>query len=154
MPASVCIALIEAGHNIIYARRNDLKRVLLTGADLTIANTDGNTALHLGARTGELAIIQSLLSTERLWDACSPEHSHTPLMAAVFGFHLRDRVNMQRITEVLIAANADLNAVDHVGQNALLVALWQVVRSASVYLHCTDRGLIIRNATWTRCIGL
>ena len=137
----------------IYARRNDLKRVLLTGADLTIANTAGNTALHLGARTGDLAIIQSLLEHGAPLDACSPEHSHT-LMAAVFGFHLRDRVNMQRITEVLIAANANLNAVDHVGQNALLVALCQVVRSASVCLHCTDRGLIIRNATWTRCIGL
>ena len=75
-------------------------------------------------------------------------------MSAVFGFHLRDRVNMQRITEVLIVANVDLNAVDHVGQNALLVALCQVLRSASVYLHYADRGLIIRNATWTKCICL
>ena len=92
-----------------------MKRVLLTGADLTIANTDGNTALHLGARTGDLAIMQSLLEHGAPLDACSPEHSHTPLMTTVFGFHLRDRVNMQRITEVLIAANANLNAVDHVG---------------------------------------
>ena len=36
--------------------------MLLTGADLTIADIDGETALHMAARIGDTTIIQSLLN--------------------------------------------------------------------------------------------
>ena len=107
-----------------------LKRVLLTGADLTIANMHGDTALHLGARLGNPAIVQSLLEHGAPLNARTPE-LRTPLMAAMLGFHLGDRVNMQRTTEMLIAANADLNAVGHTGQTALFIAVCQAAFSPS-----------------------
>ena len=37
-----------------------MKRVLLAGADLTIANSKGETALHFAASRGDPAIVQSM----------------------------------------------------------------------------------------------
>ena len=108
-----------------------LKRVLLTGADLTIANSLGDyTALHMAAQLGDLAVMQSLLEHGAPLNARTPE-LRTPLMTATIGFPLRDTENMQRTTEMLIAANADLNAVDHNGQTALMMALCRALNSDS-----------------------
>ena len=38
-----------------------MKHVLLAGADLTIANSDGITALHFATRLEDAAIVQSML---------------------------------------------------------------------------------------------
>ena len=108
--------------------------MLLTGADLTIANMHGDTALHLGAQLGDLAVMQRLQEHGAPLDARNHE-LHTPLMSALSTFNLGDShgdsVNMQRTTEMLIAANADLNAVDHNGQTALLTALCRALNPDS-----------------------
>ena len=121
----------DRGRSQHYVRQVQyLKRALLTGADLTIANMHGDTALHLGARLGDLSVMQSLLEHGAPLDARTPE-LRTALMTAMLGFHLGDRVNMQRTTEMLIAANADLNAVGHTGQTALFIAVCQAAFSPS-----------------------
>ena len=92
----------------------------------------GDTALHYAAGLGDLAVMQSLLEHGAPLDARTHElQLHTPLMTALSTFHLGDTENMQRTTEMLIAANADLNAVDHNGQSALFIAVCQTAPSPS-----------------------
>ena len=67
----------------------------------------------------------------------------TPLMTAMLSFHLGNRVNVQRTTEVLIAANADLNAVDHNGQSALFMAVYQAAPSASNFTYLVPASVCI-----------
>ena len=50
-------------------------------------------------------------------------------MVLLLSFRLQNRADMQEATEMLIAANADLNTVDQDGESALLMALGQAVTS-------------------------
>ena len=119
-----------------------LESCVAAGADLTIANMHGDTALHLGARLGDLSVMQSLLEHGAPLDARTPE-LRTALMTAMLGFHLGDRVNMQRTTEMLIAAKADLNTVDHDGQTALLMAVCEATDSDSNVTYLVPASVCI-----------
>ena len=95
---------------------------MLAGADLAIASPNGNTALHHAAVRGDPAIIQSMFDHGALLDARNTKLL-TPLMVLLISFRLENRVNMQETTEMLIAANADLNTIDEDGKSALLRAV-------------------------------
>ena len=102
--------------------------MLLSGADLTIANSKGEVALHRAAQRGDPTLVQSMLEHGAFVDVRTL-HLRTPLMVALLDFHLQDRAAMQRTVEVLIAADADLNAVCQGGDTALTDAMEQVVKS-------------------------
>ena len=98
------------------------------GADLTIVQSNGETALHSAARRGDPAIIQRFLHHSTLLDARNTKLL-TPLMVLLLSFRLQNRADMQEATEMLIAANADLNTVDQDGESALLMAVGLAITS-------------------------
>ena len=106
--------------------------MLLSGADLTIENSKGETALHFAAQRGDPTLVQSILEHGAFVDVRSTSSGRTPLMTALAGFHLQDRADMQRTVEVLIAANADLNAVCHGGNTAITAAMEKIEKSNNI----------------------
>ena len=114
----------------------------LAGADLTIAASNGFTALHIAIRRGDPAIVQSMLEhgasvdcplhfgrTENMLRHSTSvdvrtSRLRTPLMVAVLNYHREDRV-----IQALIAAKADLNAVDEDGTTALTMAINHIVHA-------------------------
>ena len=122
VPSSVCVALIEAGRTFRLYQMYQLETNAGIGADLTIASPKGETALHSAARRGNLRIVQTLLEYNASVDAQDCEQL-TPLMVAMLNFRLQDTADMQLNIEALIAANADLNAVDQDDRSALMIAV-------------------------------
>ena len=100
-----------------------MKRVLLTGADFTIVEPNGDTALHRAASRGNPEIIQSMLEHGACVDARTPSLC-TPLMAAVMNVHCNENEqDSQLAIEKLIAASSDLNQVGETGNTALILAV-------------------------------
>ena len=105
----------------LYIRFNPLS-IVLAGSDLTIANSDGNTPLHLAAQRGAPTLVKCLLEHGASVDVVTPQ-LRTPLIAAIANFSTEDPADMQLIIEVLVAAKADLNVIDQDGNTALTTAL-------------------------------
>ena len=91
-----------------------------------VADSDSKTALHIAALRRRPILVQSLLEHGACVDAICELHL-TPLMMSVHPsavHHNLKPADMQRTVKILIAANADLNAVDKNGRTALLLALF------------------------------
>ena len=93
----------------------------MAGADLTVIDPDGFVALHRAARRGEPCVLQSLLEHGALVNVRDTQQLRTPLMAAMNGI-----VDACKMIEMLVAANADVNAVDQNNETALMIALVHV----------------------------
>ena len=103
--------------------------LIAANADLSIAGSDSATPLHLATCGGHPSLVQSLLEHGALVDAKNC-NGHTPLIWAMLNFRPDNQADMQLIVDALIAANADLNAVDDKGgSNSLMLAL--VITSGS-----------------------
>lgn len=59
----------------------------LKGGNLSAANQDGRTALHVASREGKLPVVQYLLHQGASVHA-KDNQGHTPLMDAIYGKHL------------------------------------------------------------------
>ena len=105
----------------LYIRFNPLS-IVLAGSDLTIANSDGNTPLHLAAQRGAPTLVKCLLEHGAPVDVVTPQ-LRTPLMVAVLNFSSEDRADMQLIIQALVSAKSDLNVVDQDGNTALVMAM-------------------------------
>ena len=70
----------------------------------------------------------------------------TPLMVAVLNFHCEDPADLQLIIQALVAAKADLNAVDEDGTTALAMAISHIVHS--------DNNKNLYSAPASACIAL
>ena len=126
-------------------RHTGLSRVLLSGADLTIVDPVGDTALHYAARRGDPEILQSMLEHGACVDARSTPRLCTPLMSAVMKAHRNENgLNSQLTIEKLIAANSDLNAVDENGITVLMMAVGVLAElwDSDVVPNCETRRVI------------
>ena len=95
---------------------------LLAGANLTVVDVDGNAALHCAVLRGDPTVVQCLLEHGAPVNSRNSQ-LNTPLIVATASFRHADKAAMQRTIEVLLAANADLNAVDQNGVTVLTLAL-------------------------------
>jgi ankyrin repeat protein len=93
-----------------------VKRLLMRGVEINEANSDGQTALHYGAATGNDEIVEYLLRAGASPNVQEKE-GFTPLMyAAGFGYI--------EIVNALIGAGADVNAKRIDDETALMLAAW------------------------------
>ena len=96
--------------------------MLLAGTDVTITDSNGITALPRAALRGDPIIVQSLLQHGALVNARNSDQS-TPLMISVFAFHYADLAAVQRTVELLVNADAELDAVNCTCDTALSLAV-------------------------------
>jgi len=90
-----------------------------SGVDLNKPNEQGVTMLIAAARNGNVEVVQALCKLKSInRDIKENVSQQTALIAAVKAGH-------PEIAQVLVAANADLNAVDKEGQSALMSACAQ-----------------------------
>ncbi|XP_067675635.1 ankyrin repeat domain-containing protein 50-like [Haliotis asinina] len=90
--------------------------LLSEGADLTLADEDGNNCLHLAVEGGNVPIVEDILSRNILDIDARGYHGHTATMAAV--------VNRQGdIFDVLVAAGADPYIRTDNGNDCLYAAI-------------------------------
>ena len=118
---------------------------MLVGADLTIANSKGDTALHSAARRGNLRIVQTLLEYNAPVGAQDCDQL-TPLMIAMqmLNANSNSQDTRQRIVEALIVSSTSINAVDMQGNTALVIALCCCDESAWKNKHIFPASLCIR----------
>ena len=74
-------------------------------------------------------MVKCLLEYGASVDVVTPQ-LRTPLIAAIANFSTEDPADMQLIIQALIAADANPNAVDEEGNNALVLALLSYGRTA------------------------
>merc|ERR1719253_1263959 len=90
-------------------------RLIELGADVTIANARGATALHWAAYAGELSTVQALVAAKADVEALGTSvdsYKGSPLHAAAMGGNLA-------VLDALIGMGADVKATDSGGQTAL-----------------------------------
>ena len=112
VPKSLELLLLEA------ARQNDSRevRVLLgLGAHPNLSESDGTTALHYAAKSGNADMLDALLEHPRIIVDARDEDMVTPLMTAARSGHAN-------AIEKLAAKKADLEAQDKHSKTALMTA--------------------------------
>ncbi|CAK1546423.1 unnamed protein product [Leptosia nina] len=133
-----------------YMGHADIVRMLLdAGADPNKPDEDGRTSLAVAALCGTGAACAALL-IERGADVSTPDRDKaTPLLVAAFEGHTE-------ICEVLLEAEADIEATDCAGRTALWAAASaghaDTVRNVEVVRQLLDRGLDEHhrdNSGWT-----
>lgn len=89
--------------------------LLEAGADATHADAHGETALHLAARADDPRLLQALIAREAPLDVRDERLGRTPLFHAIMA-------EREPQFEALVAAGADLDAQDNMGNTPLHAA--------------------------------
>ena len=100
------------------ARKGDreaVRALLKQGADVSAAEGDGTTALHLAARAGDAELVQVLVYAGANLRATTRLGAYTPLMMAAQAGH-------SAAVAALIAGGADVNATSTTGTTPLMFA--------------------------------
>jgi uncharacterized protein len=100
------------------ARKGDreaVRALLKQGADVSAADGDGTTALHLAARAGDAELVQVLVYAGANLRATTRLGAYTPLMMAA-------RAGHSAAVAALIAGGADVNATSTTGTTPLMFA--------------------------------
>ena len=100
------------------ARKGDreaVRALLKQGADVSAAEGDGMTALHLAARAGDAELVQVLVYAGANLRATTRLGAYTPLMMAAQAGH-------SAAVAALIAGGADVNATSTTGTTPLMFA--------------------------------
>ncbi len=100
------------------ARKGDreaVRALLKQGADVSVAEGDGITALHLAARAGDAELVQVLVYAGANMRATTRLGAYTPLMMAAQAGH-------SAAVAALIAGGADVNATSTTGTTPLMFA--------------------------------
>jgi ankyrin repeat protein len=110
-PPAIDIALIKS---ILKSDKEEVRRLLREGADLSYRHTDGSSWLHMVATTGNTDILRILLETGIPIDQRN-NALETPLIVATSH-------NKPEIVRMLLENGADVNAKRENGSTALLFA--------------------------------
>ena len=110
----LCIAALE-GHEGIVKHLLSLKDI-----DLSVANSQGETALHQGIRTGNMEICQLLVQHPQCPVNCLTSKQQTALHYVVL-FTIWN--SWEAIIDDIVERDADLMLQDHNGQTALHIAI-------------------------------
>jgi hypothetical protein len=118
---------------------------LRRGADVNVSDADGYTALHYGARCGDVRVVRALLNAGANVNARTRQ-GVTPLMSSI------DMMcGKPEVTLMLIRARAKVNATDSDGNTALQIATTE--SSVEVMKELLKRGAdpnSLSNATGER----
>ncbi|CAN0173390.1 unnamed protein product [Ectocarpus sp. 6 AP-2014] len=88
--------------------------LLNKGADLSVVDKSGSTALSISARLGHVAVTRMLVTAGASLEAAEPQ-GWTPLMVAVYNGH-------PQVVGILLNKGADLSVVDKSGSTALIIS--------------------------------
>ena len=131
----LCAAALPTGEPLIDAARNGdveaVRSLLADGADASMAEGDGMTALHWAAERGHAVVAELLLSADAAVEATTRVGSYTPL-------HLASRGGHGSIVRALLEAGADPRAAtEHSGVTPLHLAAGAVggARAVSALLN-------------------
>jgi ankyrin repeat protein len=91
------------------------RALLLAGLDVNAAQGDGMTALHLAARSGNLAMAELLIESRANLEATTRIGDHTPL-------HVASASGRASVVEALVGAGANVNARTTTGGTPLMFA--------------------------------
>ena len=119
--ATVCCALLLAGavapdspvaDAAMRGEVDEVRALLLNGADVNAAQGDGMTALHWAAESGNAELAEVLIFAGANLEARTRIGAFTPLMVA-------SRTLNSPVAETLLEAGADVHAVTTTGETAL-----------------------------------
>jgi ankyrin repeat protein len=96
-------------------RIDDVKKLLVVGADINAIDSNGNTALCFAAYWGQSSVVRFLVEAGASLEMKDEQSGWTPLIAAI-GMGQFD------VVQFLLESGADIDNVDRDGQTALMLA--------------------------------